>query len=139
MTPELILWPVVLLALVTLSMYIPLRRARVASVKSGEVEAGVYRLNEGEPSASKQINNAIANQYETPILFYAACLTAYVSDNVSMGMVVLAWLFMVFKSIHAYVAALDNKLRRRQPTFFLAFGMLILMWLLLAAHLAGIV
>ena len=138
MSPELILWPIVLLALVTISLYIPLRRARVASVVKGDVEAGVYKLNDGEPAASRQVNNAIGNQYESPVLFYAACLTAYVSDNAGITMIVLAWLYMILNSIHAYVAALDNRLRRRQPVFFAAFGVLLLMWLVLAAHLAGL-
>ena len=139
MSPELILWPIILLALVTISLYIPLRRARVASVVKGDVEPGVYKLNDGEPPASRQINNAIANQYETPVLFYAVCLTAYASENASVTLIVLAWLYMILKSIHAYVAALDNRLRRRQPVFMASFAVLLLMLLVLAAQLAGLV
>ena len=48
MNATLIIWPMVLLALVTLGIYIPMSRARVASVKSGEVKV--------QPISSMKVN-----------------------------------------------------------------------------------
>ncbi|MFK5977831.1 MAG: MAPEG family protein [Rhizobiaceae bacterium] len=138
MQSSLILWPMVILALATLYLYIPMSKARVKSVKDGKVKAAVYRLNQGEPEESMLFNRAIANQYESPTLFYAVCLAAYVSSNASMTMIVLAWAYALSKIAHSYVHTSSNKLRHRRPIFMASFLVLILLWVVLALHLAEI-
>ncbi|PCI04063.1 MAG: hypothetical protein COB78_06910 [Hyphomicrobiales bacterium] len=138
MQSTLILWPMVILALATLYLYIPMSKARVKSVKDGTVKAAVYKLNQGEPEESLQFTRAIANQYETPTLFYAVCLAAYVSSNDSMVMIILAWGFALSKIAHSYVHISTNNLRHRRPMFMVSFATLILLWLVFAVHLAEI-
>ena len=138
MQSTLILWPMVLLALATLYIYVPMSKARVKSVKDGTVKAGVYKLNQGEPEESLRFSRAIANQYESPTLFYAVCLAAYVTSNASIVMVVLAWVFALTKVAHSYVHTSTNNLRHRRPMFMVSFATLILLWLVFAVHLADI-
>ena len=138
MQSTLILWPMVLLALATLYIYVPMSKARVKSVKDGTVKAGVYKLNQGEPEESLRFSRAIANQYESPTLFYAVCLAAYVTSNASIVMVVLAWVFALTKVAHSYVHTSSNNLRHRRPMFMVSFATLILLWLVFAVHLADI-
>lgn len=135
MNPDLIFWPMIILALYTLGLYVPMSRARVSAVKSGKVKASAFKLNEGEPEESRRINNAIANQYQVPILFYAVCLAAYVSGNAGSLMIVLAWAFTLAKIAHSLIHVTTNKLRHRRPMFMLAYFILILMWLAFAGHL----
>ncbi|MGI9350555.1 MAG: MAPEG family protein [Rhizobiaceae bacterium] len=132
MNPEFILWPVVLLALFTLILYLPLSNARVAAVKSGKTKASTFKHNQGEPEESLKFNNAIRNQYETPVLFYAACLTAYVSGNATTIMIILAWVYLIVKVTHTMSHVTTNKLRRRRPIFMVSCCILILIWLVLA-------
>ena len=138
MNPIMIIWPMVILALVTLAIYFPMSRARVASVKSGKVKGSVYKLNEGEPEESKLFNGAIRNQYESPVLFYAVCVAAYATGNAGVLMIVLAWIFAIVKSIHVYVHISSNNLRVRRPVFMVAYFTLIALWIVFALQMSGI-
>jgi hypothetical protein len=138
MNPVLLLWPMVLHAFATLFLYFPMSRARVASVRRGDVAGSVYKLNLGEPEESLRFSNAIRNQNETGVLFYAACLTIYVTDGASFMTAALAWLFAAAKILHVVIHVTSNRLRYRRPAFTVACVILILLWLALALHLAGI-
>jgi hypothetical protein len=96
------------------------------------------RLNTEEPAESLQFSNAIRNQNETGVLFYAGVLAAYVSQNATVPLVALAWLFLVLKLAHVSVHVTSNRLRFRLPLFQAALVTLALFWLALAAHLADI-
>jgi len=138
MNPHLLLWPVVIHALATILLYLPMSNARVRSVKEGRVKAGVYKLNTEEPEESLRWSNAIRNQNETGVLYYAACLTVFVSGGASSLTAALAWGFLVAKLAHVYVHVTTNNLRFRRPVFAVALLILLLLWLAAAAHLAGV-
>ncbi len=137
MTQELIIWPMVIVALATLALYFPMSSARVASVKSGKTKASVYRHNIGEPEESLRFSNAIRNQFETPTLFYAVCLAAYATRNATMTMTILAFVYAAVKLAHVLSHITTNRLRYRRPIFALSFIILIALWLLLSLNLAG--
>ena len=137
MQSVLIIWPMVILALFTLAIYVPLSRARVNTVKSGKAKAGDYRLMNNEPEESLKISNAIRNQYETPVLYYAACLAAYVTGNAGTAIIVLAWLFAAVKIAHVLVQITSNRIRIRRPLFMVAYLLLILLWIFLAFSLVA--
>ena len=134
-----IFWPVIIQALVTLFLYIPMSSRRIASVKSGEAKASDYRLVEKEPANVRQMTRAIANQYETPILFYAVCVSAYVTQNVGVVMLALAWAYVIIKCCHVFVQTTSNRLRIRRPIFMVSFIVLIAMWVTFALQLGGLV
>ena len=134
-----IFWPVIIQALVTLFLYIPMSARRIASVKSGKAKASDYRLVEKEPADVRQMTRAIANQYETPILFYAVCLSAYVTQNVGVVMLALAWVYVIIKCCHVFVQTTSNRLRIRRPIFMVSFIVLIAMWVTFALQLGGLV
>ena len=131
-----IFWPVIVQALLTLSIYIPMFRARVAAAKAGEVETSSFKLREVEPERSAKFVNAIANQYETPVLFYAVCLIAFVTGHASFTMVLLAWLYSALKAAQILVFVTSNRLRHRMRLFAGAMFVLVVMWIVLAAKLA---
>jgi len=129
----------VILALATLYLYVPMSKARVKSVVDGKVKGSVYKLNVGEPEESLRFTRAISNQYETPTLYYAVCLAAYVTSNTSVAMIVLAWAFGLLKVVHTYVHVTTNNLRHRRPIFMMCYLILILLWIVFAVHLAKII
>jgi len=138
MNPNLMLWPIVIYALVTLALYAPMSRARMRTVRDGKVKAGVYKLNIDEPEESRQFSNAIRNQNEIGLPYYAGVLAAYASNNPSYLLATLAWAFLVFKLMHLYVHVTSNSLRLRRPAFSAAFLVLILFWIVFALQLSGI-
>lgn len=134
-----IFWPVIIQALVTLYLYIPMSARRIESVKSGSAKASDYRLVEKEPAEVRQMTRAIANQYETPILFYAVCISAFVTQNASTVMLALAWIYVIVKCAHVFVQTTSNRLRFRRPIFMLSYVTLIVMWVTFGLQLGGLI
>ncbi|MEC9342422.1 MAG: MAPEG family protein [Pseudomonadota bacterium] len=139
MNPNLILWPLVIHALVTLWLYVPMSRTRIRTVKEGKVKGGVYKLNQGEPEESLRFTNAIRNQNEIGLLFYAVVIAIYASDNAGYLLTALAWAFVVAKTAHVWIHTSTNELRRRRPVFMIAYLIVIAMWVVFAVKLTGIV
>lgn len=139
MDSNLLLIPMALHAIATMLLYVPMSRARVKSVVEGKVRASVYRLNKEEPEESLKFSNAIRNQNETGILFYAACLTAFVSDGASWLTIGLAFGFLIIKLAHVFIHTTSNQLRLRRPMFAAALLVLLAFWLVNLLILTGIV
>jgi hypothetical protein len=139
MNPNLLLWPMIIHALVTFCLYFPMSQARVRSVKQGVTKGSVYKLNVNEPEESLRFSNAIRNQNEIGLLFYVVCLALYVTNGASFLAALLAWAFVVVKCVHVYVHVTSNNLRMRRPVFAAAFAFVMLLWLILAFHLAGLI
>ncbi len=133
-----IFWPVIIQALVTIYLYVPMSKRRIKSVKSGTAKASDYRLVGKEPDDVRQMTRAIANQYEIPILFYAVCLSAYVTNNAGTTMLILAWAFVIAKCAHVFIQTTSNRLKIRRPVFSVAFIILLVMWLAFAMQLGGL-
>ena len=137
MNPAWIFWPVIVQALVTLWMYVPMSRARVAAVKAGAARASDFRLpNVDEKPETRQLANAVGNQFELPVLFFALCLSVHAAGRVDAVMLAGAWLFVVLKTVHSYVHATSNRLRHRRPVFMAAWLTCIALWLWFAVRLA---
>ena len=137
MNANLLLLPMAVHALVTLFLFLPMSRARVRSVVEGRVKASVYKYLREEPEESLKFSNAIRNQNETGVLFYAACLTAYVSGGASPLTVGLAWAFAAAKLTHVAIQTTTNQLRYRRPMFMVAVSILAVFWAVVLFHLAG--
>jgi len=135
MVAELIFWPMIVLALATLWLYVPMSKARIETLKSGKVKADVYKLNEGEPEESLLFNNAIANQFESPVLFYVVCIAIYVTGLAGWPLIILAWAYTLAKLVHMWFHTTTNNLRRRRPAFIVTYALLIALWVAFAVQL----
>lgn len=106
---------------------------RVRSVKNGRVKIKYYRLMQGEnvPEDVIRTTRCVNNLFEVPVLFYVVC-TLYISLNIhSAFALTLAWLFVGFRSIQALVHLTHNNVIHRMVAFWLAYGSVFLMWLVL--------
>jgi hypothetical protein len=135
-TSTAILWPVFAQVFVTLGLYVAMSNVRVGAVKAGTVDAKAFKYMDNEPEELRNYTRALANQFESPVLFYAACIIAYVTATANLPVLVLAWVYALSKLAHVYVHATANRLKHRRPAFIVAFGALVLMWIMLAISLA---
>jgi hypothetical protein len=138
MNPVLLLWPILVHGLATLLLYPAMSRVRRRLIHEGKTKAGQFRLLDAEHEESRKFSNAIRNQNETGLLFYAGLLVAFVSQNATPLLIGLAWLFVVAKLAHVAVQVTINKLRYRTPLFSIAYTVLLLFWLALMARLGGL-
>jgi len=104
---------------------------RTHALRSGAVRPEDIALREPNwPKRATQFANAYANQLELPVLFYVLTILALVTRKAGILFVVLAWIFVVFRLLHAYVHVTNNKVSIRGPLFGMSAVVLAIMWLI---------
>ena len=91
-------------------------------------EIGLRELN--WPKQTAQVSNAYDNQMELPTLFYILTVLAYFTHHAGILFVVLAWVFVVFRVLHAGVHVTSNAPNLRGALFGLGSVVLAVMWVI---------
>ena len=74
-----------------------------------------------------RISANLSNQFEWPLLFYAACLILLQSGT-SRSSLLLAWIFLVGRVLHSLVQILTTNIRLRGLVFTINFVAVIGLW-----------
>ena len=82
------------------------------------------------PARNLQIRNAFLNQLETPLLFYVLTILAWITRHADLLFVILAWIYVALRIVHAYIHVTDNYVPRRGAAFIMSAIVLALMWLI---------
>lgn len=81
------------------------------------------------PDDVVKVSNNIADQFESPVLFYVACLALFQLNAVSAVVLVLAWLYVATRLVHGFVHVRSNHVPIRMRAF--AAGLLLTLVLML--------
>lgn len=133
-----IFWPMLAHVLLVMLIYALLGLRRKAAVTAGSARISQFRENQVEPEQSIFVRNALANQFELPMLFHVVCLALYATAGAGVVAVAMAWVFVVSRYVHTFIHVTSNRIRYRQPVFVLGFVLVMAMWGLLAFHLLGL-
>ncbi|WP_431321479.1 MAPEG family protein [Rhizobium sp. YTU87027] len=125
-------WPVIAHVALIYSLYMLLGYRRRQLVQAGKVQRSNYRENRDEPPEGLVVKHCLANQFELPVLFYACCVLLYITEADNLVAVVLAWIFVALRYLHAFIHVTSNNLRYRSPLFAAGYVVLGGMWLWLA-------
>lgn len=136
MSDESLLYPVFVLIALTIVLHTMMGRARIGSLKRGEVRLKDIAL--GQPAWTEratQIGNSYHSQLQLPVLFY--CLVAFVliTKANTLALVVLAWVFVLLRIVHAYIHTTSNDINKRFPAYAAGGFALAVMWLLFATRI----
>jgi len=133
-----LIYPMFAMVLLTFAVLIALFRTRVKLVKKQQVKASYYKTYQGEsePVVSAKLSRHFSNIFETPTLFYIACLAALALGVQSALFVCLAWLYVLIRAIHAYIHIGANKLNKRILIYFMSWFVLLSMWVYLVASVS---
>jgi hypothetical protein len=102
---------------------------RTTGLKSGAIKPRDIALREPNwPPRTTQIGNAYQNQLELPVLFYVLTILAWITRHADLLFVVMAWVFVVLRLVHAYIHVTDNDVRQRGFVFGLGGIVLTIMW-----------
>jgi hypothetical protein len=128
------------MVVLTASVLTILFRSRVRAVREGQVSARFYKLyqSEIEPEYAVKPTRHFINLFEAPTLFYAACLAAMITHQVTILTAGLAWLYVALRVVHAFVHMTSNKLRWRMRTYFAGWFVLLALWVSIAAGVATV-
>jgi hypothetical protein len=134
-----ILYPVFVQVLLVVVVGALLATARARAVKTMDRQRGNPDLAMGRvqwpDDATKRANN-YRNQFEVPLLFYAVVAFALMTKGADTLMIVLAWVFVLSRIVHAAIHVGPNKVRWRSPVFAIGFLIVAIMWIKLALHVA---
>ena len=133
-----IFWPMIGHVVLVVVLYAMLAVRRKDAVKAGNARVSQFRENQQEPAESLFVKNSLANQFELPVLFHIGCIALYVTGGATALAIVLAWLFVASRYVHAWIHVTSNRVRYRQPVFTAGFAIVVVMWVLLALRLFAI-
>lgn len=116
-----ILYPILAHIILVFGLYILLGLRKSAAVKSKSVDLKEASLNnQAWPSSVIQVSNNIANQFESPILFYALCLITFLTGVSNLLAISLAWSFVALRYVHSYIHIGSNFVPYRLRAFALS-------------------
>lgn len=139
MSQSAIVLPAAVQALLSILLLFLLAPARARSLrKQGlTVDDRSVRLGLNDWSdEALQIAACYKNQFEAPVLFFAAVAIALALRQVDTVMVALAWAFAVARMVQIGVHITSNEVRLRATAFVAGIAALLAMWVRLAWHAA---
>ncbi|MGE5624049.1 MAG: MAPEG family protein [Bacillota bacterium] len=139
MRPESIFAPVLVLVFLTFAVMLYMGFKRFGAGFAGRVRAHDFRYGESAnvPPDVAVVNRNFMNLLEAPVLFYAACLTAYVTHTVTAVTLYLAWTYVVLRLVHTVIHLAYNRILYRFAAYASSNAVLAALWLWLAAALFG--
>jgi hypothetical protein len=110
----------------TFVLYVWLTIARQRAVKAGEVKYGDFARHE-EPHHVARIAYNLSNQFELPVIFYAAVALLVATNNVRTIDIIAAWVFVAGRVIHTLVQGLTDNVPLRGQVFLINFAAVIVL------------
>jgi hypothetical protein len=133
-----VLLPVFVQVGLTFVLLLWLGRSRAATLRAGEVKMGDIALGERNwPKRLLQIQNAYQNQFELPVLFYALVTLALLTRKADLVFVVLAWMFVASRLVHAFIHTTSNRVSRRFQAFVAGVLILAVMWIVFGLRIVS--
>jgi hypothetical protein len=135
MTVQAILAPLFALVALTFALLVWMGIVRFAVVRRREVRVGDIALGQlNWPPRAQQISNCYHNQLQLPVLFYVLTILALFLRKADLLFVVMAWIFVLLRIVHAAIHVTSNHVLRRFQAFAAGALVLFLMWAIFAVR-----
>lgn len=131
MSVQMILLPLFVEVILTFVLWGWMAGLRFRDMGSGGVRPEAIALREPNWSrGTTQVANSFANQFELPVLFYVLTILAYVTHKAGIVFVVLAWIFVIFRVLHASVHTTSNVVPVRGGLYGIGAFALLVNWVI---------
>src|ERR1700693_2615657 len=139
MSVQAILAPLFVLVALTFALLCWMGSARVAAVRGGEVRVKDIALGQPSwPPRVQQLSNCFHNQLQLPMLFYVLTILAFLFKKADLLFVLMAWVFVVLRILHAVIHVTSNHVGRRFQAFAAGAIVLLLMWIVFAVRILAV-
>lgn len=136
MSVQMVLLPVFVLVLLSFILMLRMFFVRTSALKNREVRVSEIAVGQKAwPTKATQVSNAYGNQFELPVLFYALVALALPLRQADLIFVLLSWVFVVTRYLHAGIYATSNNLKARFSAFAAGALVLLIMWVYFALKL----
>ena len=125
-----IFYPVIALVGLTFAVGVRTYFVRVGAARARRVRIGDFRYGESAnvPGEVSLPNRNLMNLLEMPVLFYVACIVAYVTGAADGLALALAWLYVTLRLAHTLVHLTYNNVLHRLAAFAASNVVLLLLW-----------
>lgn len=103
--------------LLTIWLYMQMSKARIKSVRDGLATREDFAVVTNEPDATAIYSRALSNQFELPVLFFVIILSGIAVGVSTWITVVLAFLFVISRIVHAKEMIGENRVLKRKGLF----------------------
>ena len=129
MTIQAVLLPLFVQVALTFVLLFWTAHLRLGAVRRGEVHPRDVALRQPNWGPREtQVANAYHNQLELPVLFYVLTILAWITRQADLLFVLMAWVFVALRVIHAAIHVTSNDLSRRFGAFASSVIVLAIMW-----------
>ncbi|WP_213774884.1 MAPEG family protein [Bradyrhizobium sp. dw_78] len=133
MSVQMVLLPVFVLVGLTFALLLSMIGARRRALVGGETKIRDVALGQSNwPARATQLANCYGNQFELPLLFYALIALALPLRHADLFIVLMSWVFVVTRFIHAGIFVTSNDFGRRSMAWLAGVLVLLAMWLYFA-------
>jgi hypothetical protein len=133
MSVQMVLLPVFVMIGLTFALLLSMAGARRSALVSKETKIRDIALGQQNwPVRATQIGNCYRNQFELPVLFYVLIAIALPIRHADLVIVMLSWVFVVTRFVHAGIFVSSNDLNRRSLAWFAGVLVLFAMWVYFA-------
>ena len=137
MEAKLILYPLLAMFLLVCLVAATMLRRRIAFYKLNRVHpqktATSAQMTAVMPDSRAPDN--FRNLFELPVMFYVAALTIFVTGNICVPHLILAWGYVVARYAHSFIHCTSNVVMHRFYAFLASCVLLVCIWLMLAYQL----
>ena len=133
MSVQMVLLPVFVLVGLAFFLLLWMATARGQALKGRETSLKDIALGQPNwPTKTTQIGNCFSNQFEIPVLFYALIALALPLHKADLFIVLMSWVFVVTRLVHAGVFVTSNNVRHRGLVWFSGVLVVLAMWIYFA-------
>jgi hypothetical protein len=133
MSVQMVLLPVFVLVGLTFALLLWMAGARREALVGGETKIRDIALGQPNwPTRATQVGNCVKNQFELPLLLYVLIALALPLRHADLVIVLLSWVFVVTRFVHAGIFVTHNDLNQRSLAWFAGALVLFAMWLYFA-------
>jgi hypothetical protein len=117
----------------TFALLIGMVALRRQTLVSGETKIREIALGQPNwPVRATQVGNCYRNQFELPMLLYVLIALALPLRHADLFIVLMSWVFVITRFVHAGVFVTSNDLGRRSMAWLAGVLVLLMMWLYFA-------
>jgi len=133
MSIHMVLLPVFVQVALTFGLLLWMADARRRALVKGETKFRDIALRQPNwPVRATQVGNCYSNQFELPVLFYVLIALALPLRHADFLIVVLSWVFVITRFVHAGIFVNSNDVRQRSLAWFAGALVLLVMWIYFA-------
>ena len=131
-----VLLPLFVQVALTFVLLLATGNTRVGAVARKEVKVSDVALGQHNwPARIMQIGNSYNNQLQLPVLFYVLVTLAWITRKADLLFVVLSWVFVISRIVHARIHTTTNDMRVQFYAFASGAFILLIMWAIFALRI----